>query len=126
MKRRHVLALALVVAVPLVLLGAVPSYLGTGDPYYLVAEPVDDDVVAVDVDDLPEHRYPYTTAALEDGESEPYRTGAFGLKETFAHSPFDEVSALQDRSRAAVAGEHAVHVERNGTIYRLELLQRSG
>ena len=82
--------------VALLALGAVPSALGSGDPYYLVVEPTDGSDEAVNASLLSERRYPYLFGALaaSDGRSEAYRRGRFGLKESFAHSPFDEVDAL--------------------------------
>jgi hypothetical protein len=96
--RRALAGLALVV-VALLALGAVPSALGSGDPYYLVVEPTDgsgEAGEAVNASLLSERRYPYLFDALvaSDGRSEAYRRGRFGLKESFAHSPFDEVDAL--------------------------------
>jgi len=84
------------VLVALLALGAVPSALGSGDPYYLVVEPTDGSDEAVNASLLSERRYPYLFGALaaSDGRSEAYRRGRFGLKESFAHSPFDEVDAL--------------------------------
>jgi hypothetical protein len=97
--RRAVLAFA-GVCLALLALGALPSFLGTGDPYYLTATPTDADGPAVNVTDLSERRYPYLVGAIESerGRSDPYRTGPFGLKESFAHSPFDERQGLIARN----------------------------
>lgn len=129
-RRTKLFALGVLVVVGLLLaLGALPSYLRSGDPYYLTATPVTDHE-AVNVSDLDERRYPYTTAALADaganesGTSEPYWKGYVGLKEAFTHSPFDEVRALQGRSVGASEGRNTVFVRVNGSYYRLTVTQR--
>ncbi|MFW5896072.1 MAG: hypothetical protein ACOCUA_01665 [archaeon] len=115
-------------AVFLLALGALPSYIKSGDPYYLTATPVEEHP-AVNVSDLDERRYPYTTAALaeasetEPGRSDPYWKGYVGFKEAFTHSPFDEVSALQQRSVEA-NDRDAVYVRTEGEYYRLTVTQR--
>jgi hypothetical protein len=124
--RRALAGLALVL-VALLALGAVPSALGSGEPYYLVVEPTDASGDPVNASLLPERRYPYLFGALaaSDGRSEPYRRGRFGLKESFAHSPFDEVDALRTQApnatlRGADAGPEAtplVLVEHDGRRY---------
>jgi len=124
--RRALAGLALVV-VALLALGAVPSALGSGDPYYLVVEPTEEPGEPVNASQLSERRYPYLFGALaaSDGRSEPYRRGRFGLKESFAHSPFDEVDALTTQTPNATlrgAGEGAdaapvVLVEHEGRRY---------
>jgi len=112
----------------LLALGALPSLIKSGDPYYLTATPVEDHS-AVNVSDLDEQRYPYTTTALADatadeaGQSKAYWKGYIGFKEAFTHSPFDEVSALQQRSVAANDGD-AVYVRTDGEYYRLTVTQR--
>jgi hypothetical protein len=83
-----------VLSVGLLALGALPSFLGTGEPYYLTATPTDDDGPAVNATGLSERRYPYLTEALASGRSASYRTGPIGLKEAFTHSPFDEREGL--------------------------------
>lgn len=110
--------LALIV-LGLLALGALPSYLGTGEPYYMTATSTDAEEPAVNATDLPEHRYPYATEALESGRSEGYQTGPWGLKESFTHTPFDEIDALIARNRDAQLGERAVLVEYKGERYRL-------
>jgi len=95
--RRALLGFA-VVCLVLLALGALPSSLGAGDPYYLTAMPTDGAGPAVNVTDLSERRYPYLTAAIESGRSEPYREGPLGLKEPFTHSPFDERDGLVARN----------------------------
>nr|WP_283102395.1 hypothetical protein [Haloplanus sp. XH21] len=82
-------------------LGALPSLLGSGDPYYLTATPTDAEGPAVNATELSERRYPYLTAAIETGRSDPYRTGSVGLKEAFTHSPFDERDGLVARNPEA-------------------------
>ncbi|MFC6989725.1 hypothetical protein ACFQJD_15285 [Haloplanus sp. GCM10025708] len=119
--RRALLAL-FAVGVALLALGAVPSFLGSGDPYYLVATPTDDAGPAVNVTDLSERRYPYLTDALADDRSTPYRTGPLGLKEAFAHSPFDERDALAIRNPAA-RSNGTVLVEDGGRRYRIRVIR---
>lgn len=124
---RNVVLAILVVLAALLALGAVPSYLRSGAPYYVVAEPVEAGP-AVDATNLSERQYPYLTGALAaaeagggEGRSDPYWKGPFGLKESFAHSPFDEFDAIGQRDPAATANG-AVFVTRNGTRYRAEIL----
>ncbi|MFB6107923.1 MAG: hypothetical protein ABEJ82_03655 [Haloplanus sp.] len=119
---RRVLALLALVVVGLLALGALPSALGSGAPYYMTATPTDATGPAVNVTDLPARRYPYLTAALEDGRSPPYQTGAHGLKEPFTHSPFDERDALLTRNPdAAVDG--GVLVVDGGRRYRVAVVR---
>ncbi|MFC7141328.1 hypothetical protein ACFQMA_16005 [Halosimplex aquaticum] len=149
---RNVVLLILAVLVALLALGALPALLGSGDPYYLTATPVDDGNVsangssasgsaangpapandsaaaanasaAINGSALSERRFPYTTEALRNGSSEPYRKGPWGLKETFTHSPFDERDALAARNPTAVSPE-GVLVSYNGTLYRVAVGQR--
>lgn len=127
--RNVVLAILVVLAV-LLALGAVPSYLRSGAPYYVVVEPVESGP-AVNATDLSERRYPYLTGAIaaaeggEEGRSEPYWEGPFGLKESFAHSPFDEFSAVRQRSPEATS-DGSVFIARNGTRYRAEIVREGG
>jgi hypothetical protein len=95
--RRAITGFALV-CLALLALGALPSALGAGEPYYLTATPTAAEGPAVNVTGLSERRYPYLAAAIESGRSEPYREGPVGLKESFAHSPFDERDALVARN----------------------------
>ncbi|WP_199268513.1 hypothetical protein [Halomarina oriensis] len=126
--RNFVLGL-LVVLVLLLALGALPSLLGSGDPYYLVAEPVTNDSVdpdaTVNATGLSEQRFPYTTAALDSGRSEAYYDGAFGFKEAFTHSPFDEIDEFEARNRDAVENRTAF-VTRGNQTYRLDLVRGPG
>ena len=130
---RNFVLLLVAVLVALLALGALPSLLGSGDPYYLTADPVDENgsdgvsaanaSAAVDGSVLSERQFPYTTTALRNGSSGPYREGPWGLKETFAHSPFDERDALAARNATAVT-EDGVLVTHNGTLYRVAVRQR--
>lgn len=126
--RNLVLGILAVVAL-LFALGALPSYLAAGDPYYVTATVVEDgDRPAVDVTNLSERRFPYVTEAIETGRSDAYYRGPVGLKGAFTHSPFDEFDALDQRARAANATAGAVngttaYVTKDGTVYRLDLVQ---
>lgn len=119
--RRAILGFA-VVCVCLLALGALPSLLGSGDAYYLTATPTEREGPAVNVTDLSERRYPYLTAAIETGRSEPYRQGPLGLKESFAHSPFDEEDALFTRNPDARRGGGIVVVDGDDR-YLIEVTQ---
>jgi hypothetical protein len=130
---RNVVIAIVVVVAGLLALGAVPSYLRSGAPYYVVAEPTDPGP-SVNATDLSERRYPYLTGAVAaaernggagEGRSEPYWEGPFGVKESFAHSPFDEFDAVGQRSPEATA-DGAVFVSRNGTRYRAEIVREGG
>ena len=123
-----------VVLLLLLALGALPSYLKSGDPYYLTATPADavDDSAnasAVNATALSEQRYPYTTEALGNatgnstGQSTPYWRGPVGLKGTFTHSPFDEFDALPQQYPAAV-DDDGVLVRDDGRLYRLAVTGR--
>ncbi|CCQ33431.1 hypothetical protein HLRTI_000371 [Halorhabdus tiamatea SARL4B] len=126
MRRRTKLASLAILAVVVLLLalGALPSFIKAGDPHYMTATPVEEQA-AVNASDLDERRYPYTTAAIDDataeepGHSSPYWKGYVGFKEAFTHSPFDELTALQQRSTAAVDGPGAVFVRVEDAHYRL-------
>lgn len=109
------------VVVALLVLGAIPSYLGAGDPYYLTAEATTESGPAVNVTDFSARRYPYLAQALDDGRSAGYRKGPFGLKDSFAHSPFDEFDALVAQNPDARMGD-AVLVEYKGQRYRIEIV----
>jgi hypothetical protein len=118
---RRFLAGLVLVAVALLALGALPSYLGSGEAYHLTATPTDAEGPAVDATNLSERRYPYLTAALSSpaNRSGPYRRGPVGLKESFTHSPFDEVSALAARNPAARLADGEVLVAHEGQRYRV-------
>lgn len=115
---RNLLVAIAVVTLALLALGALPSYLGSGDSYHLTVEPADRDGPAVNTTGLSERRYPYLSAAFasDDGRSGPYQRGPFGLKESFTHSPFDEVDALAARGPNATI-EDGVRIERDGEMY---------
>jgi hypothetical protein len=126
--RNLILAILGIVAL-LLALGALPGLLRSDDPYYVTATAADDgalpdDRIAVNSTTLPEGRYPYTTAALDGaspeipGQSEPYWRGPVGVKETFTHSPFDELSALRQRN-ATAAIDDGVYVRDSERLYRL-------
>lgn len=144
---RDTIAGIFAVLVLLLALGALPGLLKSGDPYYVTATPVSDGSErsspsnasreAVDVSNLSARSYPYTTAALADasanapgqapeagqaGRSGPYWKGPVGFKETFTHSPFDEVRALRQQYPDAATGDGVV-VSQNGTLYRVAVAQ---
>ncbi|WP_255197941.1 hypothetical protein [Halorarius litoreus] len=138
---RNVVVGILVVLVLLLALGALPSYLKSGDPYYLEATVVTEtpaDVQPANITNLSQRRYPYTFGALgaldalgnesenasasATGRSEPYWRGPFGFKGAFTHSPFDEVDAYTVQYPDAVRTEQ-VYVSYEGTRYRLEVIQ---
>ena len=130
---RNVIIALLVVIVLLLALGALPSYLATGDPYYVEATAIDEPGPAIDADNLSERRFPYTFEALgaveagdDPARSEAYYTGPGSFKEAFTHTPFDEFSELNAWNSQAVAEEeHVAYVEANGTYYRLEITPAS-
>ncbi|QAU13366.1 hypothetical protein EKH57_11930 [Halorubrum sp. BOL3-1] len=121
--RNLFVAIALVV-VALLALGALPSYLGSGDPYYLTVEPIETNDTAADVNNVSDRRYPFLIGAIasDDGRSEGYQTGPFGMKEWFTHTPFDEVDALTQQVPDA-ATESGVRVRRDGQVYRAEVIR---
>lgn len=131
MRRRYLLILLIPLAL-LLALGALPSLLGGGDVHYVVATPAEsaDDgppegaaaTEAIAADNLSENRFPYTVQALEDGVSDPYEEGPFGVKETFTHTPFDEFSEFEIWNANATE-EDAVWIERDGSYYRVEITQ---
>ncbi len=130
--RRRYLLLLLVPAVVLLALGALPSILGGGgDVSYAVATEVDledgepaaeNATETIAFENLSERRFPYTTQAIDEGRSDPYEEGRFGLKSSFTHTPFDEFSEFETWNRAAVDGD-TVWIERNGSYYRVEITQ---
>ena len=121
--RNLLIAIALV-AVALLALGALPSYLGSGDPYYLTAEPIETNETAADVNNVSDRRYPFLVSALasDDGRSEGYQTGPYGVKEWFTHTPFNEVDALT-RQVPAAATDDGVRVRRGGQVYYVEVVR---
>jgi hypothetical protein len=128
---RNAVVLMLVVLVGLLALGALPGLLKSGDPYYLTAESVNASdanvsgasAAAINGTALSERRFPYTTEALRNGTAEPYWKGPWGVKETFTHSPFDEMSALSGQN-ATAATDDGLLVRDNGTLYRVAIRQR--
>lgn len=126
---RNVLLAVVATVVVLLALGAVPSVVRSGAPYYLTATPVENRT-ALNASTLSGRRYPYTTAALTDatdstaGRSDPYWRGPVGMKESFSHSPFDELSALRQFDDAT--GDGGPYVRHDGTVYRLEVVRRDG
>ena len=121
--RNFVLGLLAVVVV-LLALGALPSLLRSGDPYYLTAAVVENGSApaTVNASALSERRFPYTTAALDSGRSSAYYDGPLGIKGAFTHSPFDELSELEARNASAVENRTAF-VTRGNATYRLELVR---
>lgn len=119
--RNFLVGLAIVVVL-LLALGALPSYLQSGNPYYVSATPVETNGPAVNATGLSERRFPYTTAAIERGRSDPYWTGPLGVKDSFAHTPFDEFAAFRQRNPEA-ATESGTYVSHDGTRYRVQLVR---
>ena len=120
----------LAVVLLLLALGALPSYLGSGDPYYLEATPAaeaDGPAYALNATEggVAEQRFQYFFSAVEssDGRSEAYRRGAYGLKEEFTHSPFDELSTFREFAPASAVDGDAVFVRYNDTRYRITVVQ---
>lgn len=118
-KRLALLAIGLSVLL-LLALGALPQYLGGGETVVMTASEIEEDRPAVDADEIDEGRYPYMSGALETGESEPYENDRFGIKEWFTHTPYDEVGAVEQLNGDAVE-DGAAYVERDGTLYRVEI-----
>lgn len=128
--------LVILAAVALLLaLGALPSFLKSGDPYYVVATSAAPPNETVNVSNLSERRYEFTTAAVAaaadngTGRSEPYWDGPFGLKDGFSHSPFDEFDALtRDHPNATetVGNDSRVYVADNTSVYRVVITQTPG
>lgn len=127
--------LVILAAVALLLaLGALPSYLRSGDPYYVVATTAEAPNGTVNATQLQERRYRYTTGAIAaavangngTGRSKPYWRGPFGFKESFTHSPFDEFDSLtagNPNATATVGNETVVYLSLNGTSYRAVITQ---
>ncbi|XVH32557.1 hypothetical protein ACNS7O_05045 [Haloferacaceae archaeon DSL9] len=121
---RKALGIIGVVVLALLALGAVPSYLGTGEPYYLTATPTDADGPAVDANGIDDRRYPYLSEALaaDDNRSSGYQTGPGEFKEWFTHSPFDEYDSLVQLDPNAVDGDaDRVLIEYEGDRYYVEV-----
>jgi len=133
---RNLVVFLLALVVALLALGALPSYIQTGDPYYVEATAVEEPGPTVDANNLTDRRFPYSVAAIEAAEagetparSEAYYTGPVGFKEAFTHTPFDEFGEFRTRNATAVergaespVGDTA-YVERGGQRYRLEIVR---
>jgi len=121
---RNLLIVIGLVVVALLALGALPSYLGSGDPHYLTVEQIETDETTADVNDVSDRRYPFLTSAIasDDGRSEPYQMGPYGMKEWFTHTPFDEVDALRQQVPEA-ASDTGVRVEFEEQAYHVEVVQ---
>ncbi|SHG68217.1 hypothetical protein [Halobaculum gomorrense] len=127
---RTFLAGILAALVALLALGAVPSSLGAGDPYYLTVEPAGPTggpayTLNATEGGIAEQRFQYFLSAVEstDGRSEAYRKGPYGLKEEFTHSPFDEVATFREFAPAGAVDGDAVFVRYNDTRYRVTVVQ---
>lgn len=124
-RSRNVTVAVLAVVAVLLALGALPSLLRAGDPYFVTATP-DGDHPALDATDLSDRRFPFVTSALGNatatavGRSGPYWRGPTGFKEAFAHSPFDEFDALAARQPNATAGGD-IYVEVAAGRFRLSI-----
>ena len=123
---RNLLIVIAVVVLALLALGALPSYLASGDPYHLTVESTEYEGPTANATGLSARRYPYLTGALDsdDGRSVAYRRGPYGLKESFTHTPFDEVDALTQRAPGAAA-DGGVHIEHDGQTYYVAIIQES-
>lgn len=126
---RTLVIVLLVVVALLLALGAVPSLLGSGDPYYVTATAADapEDVTPVNGSTLSERRFPYTFAAVaaadgETGRSEAYYRGRFGLKGAFTHSPFDEQGAYETQYPSAVSDE-GTYVRLDNVTYQVAVVR---
>ena len=129
---RNVIVGLAVVLVLLLALGAVPSLLRSGNPYYLEATVTDAPagVEPVNASTLSERRFPYTFGAVgaatvdTPGRSEAYYRGPVGVKGAFTHSPFDELGAYEEQYSGAVTAE-GTYVRLENTTYRLALVEGS-
>lgn len=114
-----------VVVLLLLALGALPSYLGSGELYYLEVTPTDDDGAAVDIETLSERRYPYLTAAVaaDDGRSDGYQRALGSFKDAFTHTPFDEHDALKQlEPEAARDGGDRVIIHLDDERYSVDIV----
>jgi hypothetical protein len=125
MRQRYLLVLVILVVLALAV-GALPSLLQSGDPYRVQTTDIGNastfDGTAYDATNVSDRRYPYLVRAIEDGTSNRYYEGPFGVKESMSHSPFDEFGALETRVPNAVDGRVA-YVTYDGTVYRLEIVR---
>lgn len=122
---RNLIVAIVLVVLALLALGALPSYLGSGEPYYLTVEETSAEGTAIDANNVSERRFPYLADALRstDGRSEPYQQGPYGVKEHFTHTPFDEVNALQRRVPEAVTDDERVLVRYEGQHYYVNVVR---
>lgn len=130
---RRLVAGLLVLLVLLLALGALPSYLKSGDPYYVQAEQVNgtgpDANGTIAAANLSERAHPYTFEALRaaanasdgKGRSSPYWRGPVGVKGAFAHSPFDEMNSYRQRYPGATT-DGTARVRYANRTYRLTIL----
>jgi hypothetical protein len=134
---RNAILVILAVVVLLLALGALPSSLRSGDPYYVVATTAEAPNEAVNVSNLSARRYEFTTGAVaaaaangnDTGRSNPYWRGPFGVKEGFTHSPFDEFEALSrdyPNATETVGNDTRIYLSRNGTTFRAVVTQTPG
>ncbi|PSQ23835.1 hypothetical protein BRD04_02245 [Halobacteriales archaeon QS_9_67_17] len=122
---RNLVVGLLVVTVLLLALGATPSLLRSGDPYYVAATPAEPpaETAPVNASTLSEQRFPYTLAAVGsgDGRSDAYYRGPVGVKGAFTHSPFDETGAYAEQYPDAVT-PNGTYVRFENTTYRLTVV----
>ncbi|WP_254824142.1 hypothetical protein [Haloglomus halophilum] len=134
---RNTILVILAVVVLLLALGALPSYLKSGDPYYVVATADEAPGESVNATNLSARRYRFSTGAVSaatangngTGRSDPYWRGPFGFKEGFTHSPFDEFEALTrdyPNATGTTGNDTSVYLSRNGTSYRVTITQTPG
>ena len=119
---RTATAVIVLVVVGLLALGAVPATLESGPGYRLTVDPVEDGpAYQIDDDGLAQRRYEYFFSALDGGgRSAVYYEGPVGIKESFTHSPFDELDTFRTFAPNATA-DRAVFVSYNRTRYRVAL-----
>jgi len=124
------------ILVLLLALGALPSLIETGDPFYVEATVANASGPAVAGDDIAERRFPYSFGAVDaaaagagPARSDAYYSGVVGLKAAFTHTPFSEFDEFETLAPDAVRrpGESPVgdvaYVRSNGTRYRLEIVR---
>ena len=123
---RNVVIAIVVVVAGLLALGAVPSYLRSGAPYYVVAEPTDPGP-SVNATDLSERRYPYLTGAVSAAErngsdGEVHVAGSENVDHVAWHAPAFADAAVaatfQNEESAAVG---TLRRQAFGRLYRDEL-----
>ena len=122
---RNALLLTGFVIVALLALGAVPSYLGSGEAYYLEVTPTDADGEVVNVTGISGQQYPYLTEALTaaDSRSAGYQRALDGAKQWFTHSPFDERDGLARRNPAAVSDDgDSIRISHEGDRYNVAIV----